>query len=342
MPDEDVTAHIAVKMPVFTRANPRLFFKRAEAQFGIANVKDEVKQFFYVFTTLPDDIAVLCQAEHTDSAPYTALKKEILALWDQPKIAHLNEVFGTMSQCDDKPSILQCRIKESFKDAGIAFTDEAVIHKIMQALPNDTAKLLIAHSHSNLATFLTVADTVWAAMRYRATPESPTAAPVDAVSTAAAEEEPGVRPFQPGQRPKVCRAHIYYGLEARTCRAWCQFPGPIDLSLLQHRHDRSLSHGLSPIPSSLGYHSQHTTHSYLPDSNPTSTRRYSSSSGRSLSPLSLRQSRSPSRSRRARSPSLWSGQPRSQSPRHFDGSGNASAASTYRPSEQQQHDERRW
>ena len=37
-----------------------------------------------------------------------------------------------------------------------------------------------------------------------------------------------LRPFRDGQGPKVCRAHIYFGIEARTCRPWCQWPDKIN------------------------------------------------------------------------------------------------------------------
>jgi hypothetical protein len=33
-----------------------------------------------------------------------------------------------------------------------------------------------------------------------------------------------LEPFHPGQRPVICRGHLYYGARTRTCRRWCQFP----------------------------------------------------------------------------------------------------------------------
>lgn len=34
----------------------------------------------------------------------------------------------------------------------------------------------------------------------------------------------GLTPFHEGQRPKVCRAHLFFGAQARTCKPWCQWP----------------------------------------------------------------------------------------------------------------------
>lgn len=33
------------------------------------------------------------------------------------------------------------------------------------------------------------------------------------------------RPYSEGQRPKVCRSHLYYAANARTCKPWCKWPG---------------------------------------------------------------------------------------------------------------------
>ena len=34
----------------------------------------------------------------------------------------------------------------------------------------------------------------------------------------------GVQPFHKNQRPKVCRAHLYFAIDAKWCKPWCQWP----------------------------------------------------------------------------------------------------------------------
>ena len=34
----------------------------------------------------------------------------------------------------------------------------------------------------------------------------------------------GLRPFSPDQRPRVCRRHLYFGENSRTCKPWCRWP----------------------------------------------------------------------------------------------------------------------
>ena len=56
----------------------------------------------------------------------------------------------------------------------------------------------------------------------------------------------GLQPFREGQRPKVCRAHIYFGVEARTCKPWCQWPDKA------HTKMQPRSRSSSPRPSQSG------------------------------------------------------------------------------------------
>ena len=32
-------------------------------------------------------------------------------------------------------------------------------------------------------------------------------------------------PFSEGQRPKVCRFHLYFAERAKCCKPWCRWPG---------------------------------------------------------------------------------------------------------------------
>ena len=34
----------------------------------------------------------------------------------------------------------------------------------------------------------------------------------------------GIKPFFPEQKAKICRAHLYFAEQARTCKPWCRWP----------------------------------------------------------------------------------------------------------------------
>ena len=41
-----------------------------------------------------------------------------------------------------------------------------------------------------------------------------------------------LRPFSPGQRPRVCRFHIFFGAQARRCKPWCSWPFKDNVEIL--------------------------------------------------------------------------------------------------------------
>lgn len=46
-------------------------------------------------------------------------------------------------------------------------------------------------------------------------------------------------PFRQGQRPKVCRFHVYYGSSAIKCTAWCQWPNKTGLQIFPSSRSNS-------------------------------------------------------------------------------------------------------
>lgn len=58
----------------------------------------------------------------------------------------------------------------------------------------------------------------------------------------------GLQPFRSGQKPQVCRAHLYYSQAARTCRSWCQWPHkPSGLQVLPPSRPSSRSSSPAPV-----------------------------------------------------------------------------------------------
>jgi hypothetical protein len=244
------SCHVAVKMPVFSTANATLFFRRAEAQFHLGAIRDEIKKYYHIFTVLPDDIGELCQTEPTAASPYNALKNELLTICERSRQAKLNDAFATLEVSDEKPSIIARRVARIFSDAGVAASDDMQTHKILQALPQTLAELLHAHTNQSFSDFITVADTVWAARKASGHAACSAVRPQQQPSPSlnpSQNDHRGVMPFNANQRPRVCRAHIYYGASARTCRKWCVFPSTAP-RLTAHQPTPQQSRGPSPTP----------------------------------------------------------------------------------------------
>ena len=56
-------------------------------------------------------------------------------------------------------------------------------------------------------------------------------------------------PFSSSQRPKICRAHIFFADRAKTCRSWCRWPNKSNCKVTQST--RNTPHA-SPIASRDG------------------------------------------------------------------------------------------
>ena len=59
-------------------------------------------------------------------------------------------------------------------------------------------------------------------------------------------------PFHPDQKPKICRAHIFYAERARTCKHWCRWPGTKPRIVDSRESSRTNSRENSPVRSNQG------------------------------------------------------------------------------------------
>lgn len=252
-------SHVAVKMPIFTTGNPSLFFRRAEAQFCIANITTQLTKYYYIFSALPDAVAELCGTDSTGDAPYDTLRNEVLAICDRTRHSKLADAFADLTISNERPSILLRRVRRIFAEAGVQAADDVIIHKLMQALPPSLAELLHAHTSQPVDDFIKVADTVWSAHSSVSHPQQtvvaraslePRASFSPRVDTVRATIPTHLRPYRPDQSAVVCRAHLYYGRNARSCRDWCQFPSELlrRNSTGPFRRQQSRSRGSSPAP----------------------------------------------------------------------------------------------
>lgn len=266
-PPTEPVSHVAVQMPPFTSTNPTLFFRRADTQFELRSITSQRTKYLHTFSVIPDDVAELCTTSATDTDPYNALRIEILSICDRTQHSKLSAAFADLHVSNEKPSIILRRVRKIFADAKVQATDEMVVHKLMQALPPTLAELLHAHSQQPVDTFVSVADTVWSA-RANTSPAAsaitnsvpPPFEPVAAAPPPHRDQRPhrhrdrsyefppGLRPFHRNQRAVICRAHLYYGENARSCRPWCQFPSSAP-RLRRNQQTPAQSRSSSPVRS---------------------------------------------------------------------------------------------
>ena len=112
----------------------------------------------------------------------------------------------------------------------VGVSDDFVRHKFLQSLPSNVAPVLATQSSLSLRQLGSLADELLSLTGSQQTSKIE----VGAVSSGSQQQHrgtsfqqhqhPSTRPFRSNQRPRICRAHLYYASEARTCRHWCEWP----------------------------------------------------------------------------------------------------------------------
>ena len=258
---------VSVKAPPFYYASPGLWFRKMESQFVLAGITDPVTKYHHVMAALPEDVAL----DIPDDEDYAVVKDAVLKRYSKSKTEQIEEALSSL-EVVGKPSDFLRSARRKFRECGLKTEDELIKHKLLTSLPPPVRAVMASHESKDLDSFVEIADTIVAVMPH----------PQYAVSAVQQQNyeyvprpyrNPGfqqnsfgrgrgggrfrgnnrvpfnVMPFKPGQKPQVCRAHIYYGQAARTCRDWCTFPSRVPKIPEQQRTPAQSRPG-SPQPTS--------------------------------------------------------------------------------------------
>ena len=214
-----------------------------EAQFKRAHITDSGTKFYHVLASLPIEVASVLKDDLIASEDYNRLKASIREHFEASK-AELFEDLISKTPLVGKPSLWLSELEKKALRLGI--TQDLVKHKFLQAVPQNVRMILVPHQDSMTLTQLgQLADDIVRVSRpgvvnevnaVRAAPQperQPNVPPAPAVQQA--RNEIGLRPFFEGQRPRVCRAHLYYGSKAKHCRNWCHWPNKGNVTVAQSR-----------------------------------------------------------------------------------------------------------
>lgn len=254
MPDSDpddsipsVAHHVTVKPPPFMETAVTGWFAIMEAQFHLANIRSAETKFFHVLSALPASTVVRVPADILDRKHYKDLKQHIIDLFEQTKPELFNQLISnTIMQ--GKPSVYLEEIKRTASKVGV--TDDLVKHKFLQAIPSSISAVLASQKSLDLQALGKLADELMVFSNnpvnvvQNSTPSSqirhrPNVSR-NSTSSVSYHHSQGVQPFHQNQRPKVCRAHLYFGKQAKWCKPWCQWPGKSS-TLQLHPSSRSSS-----------------------------------------------------------------------------------------------------
>lgn len=220
---------VSIKPPPFMENAVEGWFTIMEAQFHLQGITAETTRFFHVLAALPPNIVGQIPPSCLQQQNFSCLKSEVLQLFERSK-PELFEALISTTNMTGKPSLFLYELQGIARKVGV--TEELVRHKFTQALPVALGPVLAAQKELSLCQLGKLADEL---MPLTTTPclAAPVSFPprsephVQTSSTTpptSKHQNFGLRPFHDGQRPKVCRGHIFFGTAARTCKPWCQWP----------------------------------------------------------------------------------------------------------------------
>ena len=111
----------------------------------------------------------------------------------------------------------------------IGVTDDIIRHKFLQALPSTISPVIASQKELNLSQLGNLADELLPYLSQSPVIAAPQQKPRHSNVSSAEKTDSNptpidVRPFNKDQRPKVCRAHLYFADRARSCKPWRKWP----------------------------------------------------------------------------------------------------------------------
>ena len=223
-----------IKVPAFMETSPAAWFAIIESQFHLRGIKLESTKFHHALSALKVDVVASLPPTVLTNHVYSELKTEVLQLYEHTK-PELFEQLISSTHLHGRPSAYLTEITQIARKVGVA--EDLVRHKFLQSVPSNIAPVLATQKDLILPQLGRLADELvpfktnapfGASANVSASAVNFNQAQTKNKNSAHGEDyknlSRAVRPFSANQRPKVCRAHIYFGDKCESCRPWCKWP----------------------------------------------------------------------------------------------------------------------
>lgn len=239
----DVSA-VNIKPPVFSETSAAMWFKVMEAQFHLKNITTSRTKFYHVLSSIPTNILDNISLSAVEKEDYDSFKREVVSFYEKTK-PELFERLISSAVMTGRPSAYLRELQQLAEKVNVG--EDLIRHKFLQSLPSTISPALGSQKSLSLTEMGRMADELM--------PLHSKMNIVDLVDTHVSTNTGdnyfnqndhmhtnhfssnvprgkygesqipfAVRPFHPDQRPKMCRAHIYYGARAKTCKNFCAYP----------------------------------------------------------------------------------------------------------------------
>ena len=217
---------VSIEMQTFSEETAVGWFTILEAQFRLNRVTTETTKFYQVLAKLPAHIANRIPRSVIQSENYGDLKRFLLRAQDRSKTEILDKLSSEQKIIGRPSAFLQ-----ELMSAADRFTigEDLIRHKFLRAPPPITAQIIQARQDLSLNELGRLADDM-VAFNNTGSKVEETAFRVgrqikNTTSNDSSTKIPlSLTPYKKGQRQVVCRAHLFYGDQARSCQTWCVWP----------------------------------------------------------------------------------------------------------------------
>lgn len=244
--------HVSIKPPVFMDTAVDGWFAIMDAQFNIAKITNSQTKFYHVLSALPPETISHIPRAVLSNKNFSELQTAVTDMYEKTK-PEMFEKLISKTRLTGRPSLFLSELREVADKVGVG--DDLVRHKFIQSLPTGIATALASQRELSLSQLGKLADELMPLVQnsaanmvhcqdqdpqsdsqaflvaqqhpryHRATqPQSRAATHSPARDARDSRASLGLTPFHPDQKPKVCRAHLFFGSRARTCKPWCHWP----------------------------------------------------------------------------------------------------------------------
>lgn len=223
------SAAVAVKPPLFDESAVTRWFSIIESQFVLANITTASTKFHHVLSNLPVKILNQVSDDVIQSADYDKLKTSLIDLFSRSKPELFDSLINKNPITFTKPTQYLNELRKIATPLGLG--EDFLKIKFIKALPDNIRPLIATYdSNTTLEELARVSDTLMSYnMSYGAQVSQvntnkhgdPAVANRNYTNYTTSTIPIGIRAFHNKQRPKVCRYHLYYGKNAKSCKPWC-------------------------------------------------------------------------------------------------------------------------
>ena len=238
-----VVGHMTLKIPPFFNANAEAWFCVVEGQFALAKITTPATQFYHALCSLPPEIIARFPPEILNSKSYVSLKTEVLSRCEETKPELFDKLIAETVIAGRPSDQLHELLRIATK---LGVSNELVRHRFLQSVDKSIAPILAAQTSLTLSQLGKMADDLIPFIESKNTCNfvTNTRHVKSQVTTPVRHSSDVIRPFSAGQRPKICRSHIYFADKAKYCKPWCKYPNkPSNIQMQQS------SRANSPTPS---------------------------------------------------------------------------------------------